>query len=99
MLNVAASLLPELLKAFKDVLEDPETYKKIEGLRQILEKLTGKEIDQNDLVGLLEGVTQGAPFTGEWEEPTSDDATVRRVRVDGGWIYDIGRGNGILVAD
>jgi hypothetical protein len=96
MIQVAASMVPELLKLFKEVLEDPDTYKKIEGLRQVLEKLTGQEIDKNGLVELLEGVTQGAPFTGEWE---GAQPGVRRVRVDGGYIYDIGRGNGVFVSD
>jgi len=97
MIQIAAAMIPELVKLFKSVVEDPETYKKIEGLRQILEKLTGKEIDKNGFVTLLEGVTQGEPFTGKWK--VLDDGETRRMRVDDGYIYDIGRGNSIFVRD
>jgi hypothetical protein len=96
MIEVAITVLPELIKALTNVVEDPDTYKKLEGVRQILSKLTGKEIDENGLVKLLEGVTQGDPYTGEWEEIGGE---TRRLRVEGGWIYDIGRGNAVVVRD
>ena len=105
-----ASVLPELVGILSDVVKSPETYKKLEGVRTLLCELTGKEIDKNGLVALLEGVTQGEPYTGEWEtvspytettqngHTTSQPAT-RRLRVDGGWIYDCGRGNMIPIMD
>lgn len=97
MIQLAVTALPEVLKLIKQAIEDPATYEHLEAIRQVLEKITGKEIDKNGLVALLEGVTQGQPFTGEWE--ANDNEGVRRARVDGGWIYDIGRGNGIFVSD
>lgn len=85
------------------VVEDPDTYKKIEGLRVMLSKLTGHEIDKAGLIALLEGVTQGEAYTGKWEDCDPDNFEdhphAKRLRVAGGWIYDCGRGNPLFVAD
>jgi hypothetical protein len=89
-------LLPELIEKLKAVVEDPDTYARLEGMRVILEKVTGKEIPKNALVELLEEATQEEAYSGKWEQV---DETTRRLRVDGAWIYDIGRGNGLVVRD
>lgn len=102
--TVGASALKELIGLLGNAIEDPETYQKIEGLRQFICKVTGKEIDKNGFVALLEGVTQGEPYTGKWEN-INDDATPydpagRRLRVQGGYIYQVEPGtNPILVED
>jgi len=96
MIQVAMTMIPELVKLITSVVEDPDTYKKLEALRQMLEKLTGKEIDKNGLITLLEGVTQGEEYTGKWERLTTE---TRRLRVANGYIYDMGRGNPIYVQD
>lgn len=100
---IGVSALKELAEVLGDAIEDPDTYKKIEGLRQFLGKLTGKEIDKNGLVALLEETTQGEPYTGQWEylgkNSAHENCDTRRLRVAGAWIYDIGRGNPILVHD
>ena len=90
--------MKELVGILVSAVEDPDTYKRIEGLRAFLSKLTGKEIDKAGLVALLEATTQGEPYTGEWEQ-SEHDPTTRRLRVDGGYVYDIGRGNPIFVRD
>ncbi len=86
MFIAGASALKELIGILADVVQDPETYKKIEGVRQLLCKLTGKEIDKNALVALLEETTQGEPYTGDWEDI---DGGSRRLRVAGGYIYEV----------
>ena len=97
MFAVGASALKELVGILADLIEDPDTYKKIEGVRQLLCKLTGKEIDKNALVALLEETTQGEPYTGEWEDI---DGVSRRLRVAGGYIYEVGSSsNPIFVPD
>jgi hypothetical protein len=92
----AIKILPELIKILTNIVEDPDTYERLEGIRQIISKLTGKEIDKNGLVDLLEGITQGEPYTGKWEEL---DGGTRRLRIGKGWIYDIGRGDPVVVYD
>ena len=99
MIQIAAAMIPEVVKMLRDLIADPDTYRKIEGVRLLLEKLTGNEIDKNGLVTLLEGVTQGEPYTGKWELIEDGTGTCRRLRVDGGWLYDIGRGNGVFIQD
>ena len=99
-----AAILPELVGILSDVVNSPETYEKLEGIRQLLCNLTGKEIDKAGLVALLEEVTQGEAYTGKWEvcdpnEGGVDYVFTRRLRVAGGWIYDVGRGDPILVHD
>lgn len=89
-------MLPKLIEILKGVVEDPDTYKKIEGARQILEKLTGKKIDRIGLVALVEGVTQGAPYTGKWEEISEESW---RLRTDNGWIYHVQGSNLLFVPD
>lgn len=98
--TLGASAVKELIGLLGNAIEDPDTYKKLEGFRQLLCKVTGKEIDKNGFVALLEGVTQGEAYTGKWEicDPGGDDPA-RRMRVEGGYIFDIGRGNPILVED
>jgi hypothetical protein len=99
MIQLAAAL-PELIKILTGIVENPDTYKKLEALRQLLEKLTGKEINQNEMIKFLEGATQGEPFTGKWEGPGSEDKEpATRFRIDGGWCYDPGRGNCFAVKD
>lgn len=99
-----AALVKELAGVLGNVVEDPDTYKKIEGLRVFIEKVTGKKINQNAFVALLESTTQGEPYTGKWES-IGDSGTVRgqarerRLRVGSGFIYDIGRGNAVFVPD
>lgn len=97
---LGAGAIKDLLGLLKGAIEDPDTYKRLDGLRQLLCEITGREIDKNGFVALLEGVTQGECYTGQWE-PLNDDEhdSSRRLRVQGGWIFDIGRGNGILVQD
>jgi hypothetical protein len=94
MLQLVAGAVPEVIKLIKDAATNPETYEALEALRQMIEKLTGREIDKNGFVALMEGVTQGEPYTGRWEEIDPDDhESGRRLRVNGGYFYDIGRGN------
>lgn len=95
---LGASAIKEAGGLLSIIVDSPETYKKIEGLRQFIEKVTGKSIDKNGLVALLEENVCGEPFTGEWELFPSDPHS-RRLRVDGGFIYDIGHGNPIHVPD
>lgn len=105
----AAAIAPaikELGSLLVHTIEDPNNYKRLEGLRVFLSRVTGKEIDQNAFVALLELTTQGEPYTGKWErigpKPPDDgreDGRGRRLRVDGGYIYDIGRGNPVFVPD
>ena len=98
-----AGIAKELVGLLADVIEDPDTYKKIEGFRAMLSTLTGREIDKAGFIALLEGVTQGEPYTGKWEDcdPNNfeDHPHARRLRVAGGWIYDCGRGNPLFVPD
>lgn len=94
---LGASAIKEAGGLLSIIVDSPETYKKIEGLRQFIEKVTGKSIDKNGLVALLEENVCGEPFTGKWE--TFGGETARRLRVDGGFIYDIGHGNPIHVPD
>lgn len=91
--------LKELIGILADVVEDPDTYKKIEGVRKLLCELTGKEIDSNGLIALLEETTQGEAYTGEWEKMAIDDEA-RRLRVAGGYIYEVrSTSNAIFVSD
>jgi len=105
---MGASAIKELAGLLVSALEDPDTYKRIEGLRVMLSKIVGHEIDKAGFVELLEQVTQGDAYTGKWElldkhDPQYCDGGhrdhTRRLRVDGAWIYDIGRGNGLVVHD
>ena len=109
---VGVSALKELVGIVTDLVESKETYDRLEGLRTLLCKLTGKDVPKAGLIALLEEATQGEAYSGVWERvgpkptPTGneeqdavDDCRGRRLRVDGGWIYDIGRGNGIFVPD
>ena len=93
---IAMSMLPELIKIVESVVKDPDTYKKLEAIRQFLCKVTGKEIPTNAVAEFLEVATQGEPFTGEWEPLQTSG---HRMRVAGGYLYDIGRGNAVFVAD
>ena len=83
-------------KVLHDTVESPDTYKRLDGLRAFVSKVTGKEVDKAGFLALLEQATQGDPYTGEWEQINDD---TRRLRVEGGWIFDIGRGNPIHVRD
>lgn len=97
--TLGASAVKELIGLLGNAIEDPDTYKKLEGFRQLLCKVTGKEIDKNGFVALLEGVTQGEPYTGKWENIDDEDGA-RRLRVQGGYIYQVEAGtNPILVED
>jgi len=91
-----AGVLKELVGLVGDILEDPDTYKKVEGLRQFLCKITGKEIDQNGLVALLELSTQGEPYTGKWEVIDNDSC---RLRVAGGYLYSVNETRPVFVSD
>ena len=93
--DIAVSAIPKLIGAFKDLLEDPDTYKKAESLRKLFEQLTGREIDQSAFLAFLEEATQGEPYSGKWEpiDPDDPENSGRRLRVNGGYYYDIGRGN------
>ena len=95
-ISLAGALAKELIGLLGSVIESPDTYKRIDGLRQIVEKVTGKQIDQAGFLTFLEETTQGAAYTGEWEQ--INDST-RRLRVEGGYIFDIGRANPIFVRD
>jgi len=95
-----ASIAPavkELVSLLTGAVEDPNNYKRLEGLRTFVSKVTGKEIDKGAFIELLEATVVGDPYTGEWE--TLSDATTRRLRVEGGYIYDCGRGNPLFVKD
>lgn len=93
-----ATALKELIGILTDVIEDPNTYAKIDGLRQIISKVVGKEVDKNGLIALLEETTQGEAYTGKWEPIGGDGA--RRLRVAQGYIYHVAAGtNPILVRD
>ena len=99
-----AGTAKELVGLLVGALEDPDTYKRIEGLRTFLCGVTGKEIDQAGFITLLKGVTQGKPYTGQWEVLDPDAGGIdyihaKRLRVEGGWIYDCGRGNPLFVRD
>lgn len=91
---VGMEVVKGLVGAFGEAVEDPDTYKKIEAIRSFLSELTGKEIDQNGLVALLEATTQGQPYTGKWEyldkSATGTAHSSRRLRVAGGWLYQAG---------
>ena len=94
---VGAGVVKELAGILSNAVEDPNSYKRVEGLRAFLCKVTGKEIDKSAFLELLETTTQGDPYTGLWEDlPTGN---TRRLRVEGGWIFDIGRGHPLLVLD
>lgn len=97
MLQLVVGMIPEVANLIKDAIRDPETYEQVEMIRQLIEKLTGKEIPKNGLVALLEATTQGEPFTGKWEG--EEEVTIKRARIDGGWMYDPGRGNCITEMD
>ncbi len=91
----------EAAKSFFDVfanaIEDPDTYKRIEAVRQFVSQVTGVEIDKGAFITLLETTTQGESYTGDWEQ--IDDDT-RRLRVANGYIYDsVSAHNIIFVAD
>jgi hypothetical protein len=98
-----AAAVKELAGLLGDVIEDPDTYKRIEGLRTFISKIVGHEIDKNGFLALLEQTTQGDPYTGKWENINDDapegEPAGRRLRVEDGYIYDIGRGNAIFVRD
>ncbi len=84
-----------LVGALTEVLEDPDTYKKLAALRNFLSEVTGKEIPEGAFLKLLEESTQGEGYDGEWE--VIDDNS-SRLRVAGGFIYVI-YARPIFVAD
>ena len=89
-----AGALKELVGLLGDVIEDPDTYKKIEGLRLMLCKLTGVDVDKNGLVALLEESTQGEAYTGKWEQVTHEDdlcgaPKAFRLRVPRGYMISL----------
>jgi len=103
---IGASLAKELVGILGSVIESPDTYKRLDGLRSLIEKVTGKTIDKAGFLAFMEETTQGEAYTGQWETiaPVGsrlevDEEAGRRLRVDGAWIYDIGRGNGLVVHD
>jgi len=98
---IGASLAKELVGLMGSLIESPDTYKRLDGLRSIVEKVTGKAIDKAKFLEFLEVATQGEAYTGKWEKlPLDDDRdTGWRLRVEDGYIYDIGRGNPIFVRD
>jgi len=96
----AAQLAPlagELVKALAGAVEDPNNYKRLDALRAFVSKVTGKEINKAAFLTFMEETTQGEAYTGVWEQ-IGEDGT-RRLRVEGGWIFDVGHGNPIHVAD
>ena len=102
MMQIAlgASVAKELLGLLGSVIESPDTYKRLDGLRSIVGKVTGKEIDKGAFLAMLEMSTQGEPYTGKWEAIDPDTVgSGSRLRVEGGYIYDRNRGNPIFVAD
>jgi len=101
-----ASAIREFASVITSAVEDPNNYKRLEALRTFVSKVTGKEIDKGAFITLLETTVVGEPYTGKWEVveehiPTAggDIPGTRRLRVEGGWIYDCGRGNPLLVKD
>jgi hypothetical protein len=96
---IGASLAKELVGLVGSLIESPDTYKRLDGLRQIVEKVTGKEIDSLKFLTFLEVATQGEPITGKWEQCSAEAEFPRRLRVDKAWIYDIGRGNPVVIDD
>lgn len=98
---LGASAIKEAVGLLADVVEDPDTYKRIDGLRSFIAKVTGVEIDQNGFVALLEGVTQGEVYTGKWEVLDEESGARRmRWRDNPGWIFQAGHGtNPIFVSD
>jgi hypothetical protein len=96
-----AAAVKELASVLADVVEDPDTYKKLDALRQFIEKVTGKEIEPNAFVALLETTTQGEPYTGKWEhiDCSSVRGDSRRLRVAGGYLYHVVGSNPVFVPD
>jgi hypothetical protein len=85
-----AAALAELAEAVTTVIEDPNTYKRLESARLALEELLGHDVEANKFLKFLELATQGEPETGEWEElgdtPVFGTKT-QRLRVEKGWLY------------
>jgi hypothetical protein len=98
MIEIATSMIPKLIGAFKDLLEDPDTYKKAESFRKIFEQLTGREIKQSVFLEFLEEATQGEAYTGEWEL-LDEETQTRRMRWAGGWVLHIKGSNPIFIPD
>lgn len=90
---LGAGAAKELLGLLKDVIDDPDTYKKLDGLRQLIEKITGKKIEKAGLVALLEENVCGEPFTGEWQGLAGD---AKRMRFEGGWVVQVEPGTNPL---
>ena len=88
--------IAQMAKVLTGAVEDGDNYKRLDALRGFIEKVTGKTIPKAAFLDLLEVATQGDPYTGEWEQVGTE---TRRLRVEGGWIFDIGRGNPIFVKD
>jgi hypothetical protein len=92
----SAAAVKELASILADVVEDPDTYKKLEALRTFIEKVTGKQIDQSAFVALLETTTQGEPYTGEWERINEWSS---RLRVANGHLYYVDKQRPVFVPD
>ncbi len=95
-----AAIVKEVATTLVKALEDPDTYKRLEGLRLFVSRVTGREIEKAAFIDLFETATQGDAYTGKWE-PINPDRPQdgKRLRVEKGWIFDIGRGNALLVRD
>lgn len=91
------AVVKELAGVLVEVVEDGDTYRKLDAVRAFLSEATGIEIDKAGFLALLEETTQGAPYTGKWE--MIGEGPERRLRVDGAYIYDFGRGNCIPISD
>ncbi len=97
-IEIAVTMIPELIKKFKELLEDPDTYARMDALRQLVEKLTGKELSKLAFVEFLEGATQGEAYTGKWEL-LDEETQTRRMRWPGGWVLHIQGANPIFIPD
>ena len=92
-----AAMIMTAAKKLVGVVEDPDTYKRLDGIRQFVCKVTGKEIDKAAFLELLETTTQGESYTGVWE---TLDGGSRRMRFEGGWVFQAQEGtNPIFVPD
>ena len=99
----AATIAPaiaQMAKILTGAIEDGDNYKRLDAVRGFVEKVTGKEIPKGAFIAFLEEATQGEPYTGKWVllDPEFPEAG-QRLRVEAGWIYDIGRGNPLFVKD